>query len=335
MEKNHIIISGDRKVNKTSFVMELMEKIHRPKYGFITDMSEVDEKGFHDIYIHRAGVPKDKWCYKEENRIGDCDTRQHNVKTEIFEGLGVDILNEVKMDGVIVLSDLGFMEQNSPEFMEKVLMILESEVPVIAAIKDRHDIPFLDKIRESKRSIVLDVTPENRTKKLMEAEALAGTWKPFVKGKQETEEPALKYELQHRNSCGALVFRINGKGERQVLLVNNGNAKWSFPKGHMEQGETEEMTALREVKEETGADISIILGHRMEVPSLRNGDERSIILFPAEYAGGTLRPCEGETRFLGWFAKDRIDRSVKEEKDRVVIKKAFDFFDNDRGNAGL
>ena len=89
MEKNHIIISGDRKVNKTSFVMELMEKIHRPKYGFITDMSEVDEKGFHDIYIHRAGVPKDKWCYKEENRIGDCDTRQHNVKPEIFEGLGV------------------------------------------------------------------------------------------------------------------------------------------------------------------------------------------------------------------------------------------------------
>ena len=52
-------------------------------------------------------------------------------------------------------------------------------------------------------------------------------------------------------SCGIIVF----DGEK-VLLVKHKGGHTSFPKGHVEEGETEEQTAKREVKEELGIDIS-------------------------------------------------------------------------------
>ena len=38
----------------------------------------------------------------------------------------------------------------------------------------------------------------------------------------------------------------------QVVLRRTARGEYLFPKGHLEEGETEEETALREVAEETG-----------------------------------------------------------------------------------
>lgn len=53
-------------------------------------------------------------------------------------------------------------------------------------------------------------------------------------------------------SCGVLPYRIQN-GQQEFLLVFEAFSKcWSIPKGHMEAGETEVQTALRELYEETG-----------------------------------------------------------------------------------
>ena len=58
-------------------------------------------------------------------------------------------------------------------------------------------------------------------------------------------------------SCGGVV--LDG---RKVLLVQVKNMKgkkiWTFPKGHIETGETPRQAALREVLEETGYKAAII-----------------------------------------------------------------------------
>lgn len=51
-------------------------------------------------------------------------------------------------------------------------------------------------------------------------------------------------------SCGAILFRREN-GTAIYLLLDH-KTHWDFPKGHKEQGESEEETILREVKEETG-----------------------------------------------------------------------------------
>ena len=58
-------------------------------------------------------------------------------------------------------------------------------------------------------------------------------------------------------SCGAIIFN-----EDKVLVVKQTSGFYGFPKGHVEIGETEKETAIREVKEETGLDIKIISDKR-------------------------------------------------------------------------
>jgi 8-oxo-dGTP pyrophosphatase MutT (NUDIX family) len=56
-----------------------------------------------------------------------------------------------------------------------------------------------------------------------------------------------------------VVYRTSEEGPQFLLIKANG--RWSFPKGAMEKGETPEVTALREISEETGlpfADLTMV-----------------------------------------------------------------------------
>jgi bis(5'-nucleosidyl)-tetraphosphatase len=52
-------------------------------------------------------------------------------------------------------------------------------------------------------------------------------------------------------SCGAAIYRLC-EGKRLYLLLHYEEGHWDFPKGHVEAGENEKETALREIMEETG-----------------------------------------------------------------------------------
>ena len=67
-----------------------------------------------------------------------------------------------------------------------------------------------------------------------------------------------KLICMYEKSCGAVVYRRTLKDGIKILLVKNHNGKcWTFPKGHVELNESEEQTALREIKEETGLTVTI------------------------------------------------------------------------------
>lgn len=82
-------------------------------------------------------------------------------------------------------------------------------------------------------------------------------------------------------SCGAVVVtKIDG--ERQFVLVKGGYI--GLPKGHMEAGESERETALREVWEETCVRARIVPGFRRTVLyRLPNGNDKRVVYFLAEY----------------------------------------------------
>ena len=88
--------------------------------------------------------------------------------------------------------------------------------------------------------------------------------------------------MKYEKSCGAVIFRKT-RGKYAVLLIKNRYADfWSFPKGHVEDGENEYQTAIREVKEETGIDIKIENGFRMESVYLigkKKNIEKKVVYF--------------------------------------------------------
>lgn len=65
-----------------------------------------------------------------------------------------------------------------------------------------------------------------------------------------------RYPTERATSAGGVVCDDRPDGRRWVLLIARRNAagkpQWTLPKGGIEEGETDEQAALREVREETG-----------------------------------------------------------------------------------
>ena len=106
--------------------------------------------------------------------------------------------------------------------------------------------------------------------------------------------------------AGGCIF--NGRGE--VLLQRRGDCgKWGFPGGAVEPGETPEMAAAREAKEETGLDVAVgsLIGVYTDPDvTYPNGDKAQsiVIAYELRVTGGKLF-CDGdETLELKFFSKD-------------------------------
>ncbi len=79
--------------------------------------------------------------------------------------------------------------------------------------------------------------------------------KPTPKQKTRYKRPYSKISYEY--SCGGVV--LDGKKVLLIQIKNLAGRKvWTFPKGHLEKGETARETAVREVEEETGYRASII-----------------------------------------------------------------------------
>ena len=105
--------------------------------------------------------------------------------------------------------------------------------------------------------------------------------------------------MNYEYSCGAVVFtRIDG--EPHYVLVRAKDQPMGchgFPKGHMEAGETEEQTALREIYEEVGLRVRLLPGFRAvtEYALPYPPDTRKrVVFFLAEYEGQETTVQESE-----------------------------------------
>lgn len=67
--------------------------------------------------------------------------------------------------------------------------------------------------------------------------------------------PKIKKIFEH--SAGGVILE-NGRVLLILMRTLKGEKVWTFPKGHLEPGETPQAAALREVAEETGLDCEII-----------------------------------------------------------------------------
>lgn len=79
-------------------------------------------------------------------------------------------------------------------------------------------------------------------------------------------------------SVGAIIFRRMRGGGVQYLMIQYRHGHWEFPRGHMEEGETELETMVREVREETGiTDVAVVRGFReqMSFSYTAKGSERA------------------------------------------------------------
>ncbi len=134
--------------------------------------------------------------------------------------------------------------------------------------------------------------------------------------------------MNHERSCGAVLFTVRDGVPYYVLVQEN---YYGFPKGHMEAGETERKTAIREIREEAGVD-AVIIGDFRKVDryllKYKQDTEKTVVYFLAyfegqeihyqreELNGAVLVPYEEAVRLVTHVRLKRVLR----EAHRVVLR---------------
>ena len=96
--------------------------------------------------------------------------------------------------------------------------------------------------------------------------------------------------MRYIKSCGFVAYK-QIESRNYYLIIKSLNGDVGFPKGHMEIEESELQTAIRELKEETGIEVSVI-------PEFRRQIEYPLLLTP--------NAIKQSVYFLGKCTSDNI-----------------------------
>ena len=130
-------------------------------------------------------------------------------------------------------------------------------------------------------------------------------------------------------SAGGLVVDTTGKlglliGRRDQKDASGKRILWSLPKGHIEEGETPEQAALREVQEETG--IESIIEKSLGVIDFwfMAGGKRihkTVHHYLFRESGGLLAAQETEVDEVAWFPLEQIIEKLAYPDEKKLISR--------------
>jgi len=146
---------------------------------------------------------------------------------------------------------------------------------------------------------------------------------------ENEKEALLKYivkyynlndKFEYENSCGAIVFNENTE---KILLVKMHNGNWGFPKGHIENNETKEETAIREVHEETNVNIKIIPNFEREIKYIPNEKTiKKVTIFAGITQDEDVKIDTFEIEAFQWCTYEEALKLVTYKLQKDVLEKA-------------
>ena len=162
--KRHLLICGERGVGKSTLIRRLLEQNTREVGGFVTKrLPDADENGFFPIYLYPASRRENERRNEAANLVGMCDSRSSIRHPEVFDTLGAQLIESAPKDGIILMDELGFLENDAKAFQSAVLRALDGGTPVLAAVKPKNT-PFLCAVRGHENAELAFIDEQNRNK---------------------------------------------------------------------------------------------------------------------------------------------------------------------------
>jgi 8-oxo-dGTP pyrophosphatase MutT (NUDIX family) len=131
-------------------------------------------------------------------------------------------------------------------------------------------------------------------------------------------------------SAGGVAFRSSGKSVPEVVIVSvMPQERWQLPKGIVDSGESPEITAVREVREEAGIETDLL--HSIEVIEYWYVGERQgqrvrfhkfVHFFLLAYLRGDVSNHDHEVAEARWVGIDEAIGMLAFKSERAVVEKA-------------
>ncbi|MBE7037573.1 MAG: NUDIX domain-containing protein [Ruminococcaceae bacterium] len=135
--------------------------------------------------------------------------------------------------------------------------------------------------------------------------------------------------MKKEKSCGAIVYRLDGDNILVLMVKHINGGHWSFPKGHVEQNETEAQTAKREIMEETGINVEIDTRFKEKVTYSPKKDVlKDVIFFAAKTEEKEYIRQQEEISKIEWVNLTDAEKKVAFENDRMMIKNFIKYITN-------
>ena len=146
---------------------------------------------------------------------------------------------------------------------------------------------------------------------------------------ENEKEKQAKVPTVEQISAGGAAFRLNMSEIEFAIVSVNPSRRWQLPKGLIDAGETPEIAAVREVREEAGIDCEIV--EKIETIEYwyfgTNKGERVrfhklVHFFLMKYAGGDIKNHDHEISEVRWMNADEAFEKLAFKSEREVIEKA-------------
>ena len=304
----HLFLTGHIQVGKSTLIHHVLSRLPAVTVGGFRTISVRDlPDGSASVYI--IGATENEPPVGEENRVGIRPAKPvPNQKgplafPERFDSYGCRLLKHAEDNALILMDEIGKMERNAASFLNRVRALLDQDTPILGVVREEGSTPIQEFIRNHPKVRLVHVTEENRN--LLKEDLFR----------------MVRHEILKRiPSAGAFVLR-DGAPEIEVLMVLTKKG-YSFPKGHLEAGETPEEAACREVSEETGIRIRICGKDKWEAASGLPEETRTITYYSAVPIGGTLTPQLSEVRDAVWVPVSKAAELLCFAEDRKAFLRA-------------
>lgn len=138
--------------------------------------------------------------------------------------------------------------------------------------------------------------------------------------------------LKKEKSCGAVIYRYN-INKLEILLLKHGKGHWSFAKGHVLDGETEEETAIREIKEETNLDCVLDNSFRfINTYSPKKDVIKDVIYFVGYSSNDDVTVDNNEISEYKWLSIDNAYDTLTYDNDKEVLRKVIEYITDEKKN---
>ena len=141
--------------------------------------------------------------------------------------------------------------------------------------------------------------------------------------------------MKQETSSGAVVYKKENNEYFFLLVYSVKNKEWSFPKGHIEKGETELEAAKREIFEETGIkQLKFIDGFKFTdsylikgvLPETKGETVTKNVMYYLCYTDSScINPDNNEISSCKWFNFNEALKSLKFENQHKLLEQAKTF----------